>query len=875
MKEHAEVAHKLMLALGYNEYVTQGGDWGGFITRTMATIYGQNHLKAWHTNMPVTRTDTPADADFTKLSTVEKSVLDRTKWYFTKGNGYYVEQSTVPQTIGYSMSDSPVGLLAWIYEKLVVWTDSYAWEDDEILTWISIYWFSRSGPAATARTYYEVTQMRAALEKSKTPTPKVSVPTGFSYFHKDLIATPVAWITDFESLVFHAQHEKGGHFAAHEVPELLVGDLRKMFGKGGPAYGVSRSGSFAMTTLAAGFMNSQFTDESFRRFQNIDNAIRKLRQIGVPPSSVHALTPNILEDVLQVFGALVSAKMTFRLRRATNQNTHWLESNWANLIGPWILFIVQELIPFTDVDGTITPQILDCIQKSMWTIPLFLILLHELYDHQPAEVEMLRQSTPGLDFLIVQTWYKVLQQYHPATATWTILIFTMLDRATNRLSMLITIDNAIPVSVEEADIALIRHINREAQRIPTTEPSDLMYMREYLAIHGSWSALQYDHKGQSSTPFAILETLPSLAGFVFKLLYKRKSLQRASIGDMESKAAHLALQTLEYTSGAFAPVYLSVCQILDAGLISALFKVSPCFFECDLRSKQQEKIPSLLCEFLDKVSKLLVYPTILHTFLTQTKKATGGKLEKLEEEMRSKSEELWAGWRRTIERANLFRDLRRSFKAKGVLLKCGYEQCGNSYKGVQFLRCTGCSVTIYCSRECRKLDWAWDHRNECSGLRRDIRSEKRTIYDDDYHFFQEFISYYIQKYLPKIMDSLAELRSSAKSGNLPPDDLRLVDYEKRNPFVILDFEKAENPFGDDCIVLAGPLRGASLLGRAPPTDARAYIAKWSSPQIHRNNFLVLALMPGSARGLPCVVDHVFQSEGFSGALEERIRRQAA
>ncbi|KAL0572007.1 hypothetical protein V5O48_009948 [Marasmius crinis-equi] len=237
-KEYAEVAHKLMLALGYNEYVTQGGDWGALITRTMATIYGQNHVKAWHTNMPITRTEPPADADFTKLSDVEKSVLDRTKWYFTKGNGYYVEQSTVPQTIGYSLSDSPVGLLAWIYEKLVVWTDAYAWEDDEILTWISIYWFSRSGPAATARTYYEVAQMRAALEKSKTPFPKVAVPTGLSYFPKELMATPVAWITEFENIVFHTQHDKGGHFAAHEVPELLVGDLRKMFGKGGPAYGV-------------------------------------------------------------------------------------------------------------------------------------------------------------------------------------------------------------------------------------------------------------------------------------------------------------------------------------------------------------------------------------------------------------------------------------------------------------------------------------------------------------------------------------------------------------------------------------------------------------------------------------------------------------
>ncbi|KAL0567893.1 hypothetical protein V5O48_014100 [Marasmius crinis-equi] len=225
--KYAEVGHKLMLALGYNEYVTQGGDWGAVITQEMASTYGPTHIKAWHSNMPLA--EAPSEAQ-DELSAEDKACLDRIKWYRTKGNGYFIEQATQPQTVGYSLADSPVGLLAWIYEKLIVWSDGYTWEDDEVLTWISIYWFSRSGPAATVRTYYE----HRPEEMKSTPP---SIPFGASYFPKEILASPVRWLKS-HNLVFHARHPKGGHFAAHEVPELLVGDLRKMFGKGGPAFGV-------------------------------------------------------------------------------------------------------------------------------------------------------------------------------------------------------------------------------------------------------------------------------------------------------------------------------------------------------------------------------------------------------------------------------------------------------------------------------------------------------------------------------------------------------------------------------------------------------------------------------------------------------------
>ncbi|ESK82567.1 epoxide hydrolase [Moniliophthora roreri MCA 2997] len=230
LKKYAEVGHKLMKALGYEEYVTQGGDWGAMTTRVMAAQYGGNHVKAWHTNMPIATP--PPNPDPSKYDAEDLKVLEQTKLFQQKGSGYFQEQSTQPQTIGYSLADSPVGLLAWIYEKLVAWTDGYPWEDDEVLTWISIFWFSRSGPAASVRTYYEVAQ---AGGWAVLPIP--SIPLGYSFFPKEVGQAPKSWYTD-PNIVFQSRHEHGGHFAAHEKPAELVGDLRKMFGKGGPAYGV-------------------------------------------------------------------------------------------------------------------------------------------------------------------------------------------------------------------------------------------------------------------------------------------------------------------------------------------------------------------------------------------------------------------------------------------------------------------------------------------------------------------------------------------------------------------------------------------------------------------------------------------------------------
>ncbi|KAG5341017.1 hypothetical protein C0989_012221 [Termitomyces sp. Mn162] len=213
LNQYAEVAHKLMLALGYDQYAPPSHK------RPLLLI---SHLLSY---LP-----------FLGYTEREKAGLARSLDFLMTGSGYFAIQSTRPQTLSYGITDSPVGLLAWIYEKLAASVeDGKPFTDDEILTWISIYYFSRAGPAASFRIYYEVTKLEGlgALATQESTT----IPLGHSYFPNEAISLPRSWYK-VPNLIFESEQPSGGHFAAIEEPEALVADLRAMFGKAGPAFGV-------------------------------------------------------------------------------------------------------------------------------------------------------------------------------------------------------------------------------------------------------------------------------------------------------------------------------------------------------------------------------------------------------------------------------------------------------------------------------------------------------------------------------------------------------------------------------------------------------------------------------------------------------------
>jgi pimeloyl-ACP methyl ester carboxylesterase len=222
--------------------VTQGGDWGFAVTRMIGYQYPEHcvasHLNFLRISTAPSITKNPIAAikhTLTPYSDTDRAGLARSAWFNWEGSGYNHLQSTKPSTLGFGLADSPVALLAWIYEKLHDWTDGYPWTDDEVLTWVSVYQFSTAGPAANVRIYYENMHAGGELRlKERGYVP--NVPLGLSCFPRDLVVPPKGWGSQLGPVVFERYHPDGGHFAAHERPQQLVGDLREMFGPGGGAY---------------------------------------------------------------------------------------------------------------------------------------------------------------------------------------------------------------------------------------------------------------------------------------------------------------------------------------------------------------------------------------------------------------------------------------------------------------------------------------------------------------------------------------------------------------------------------------------------------------------------------------------------------------
>jgi pimeloyl-ACP methyl ester carboxylesterase len=228
---------ELMHRLGYTRYVAQGGDLGAIVADAMGRQAPEG-LVGMHMNLLVTTlgAPTPPPGDTEE----ERAALAAIKTFTTSGFGYFLEQSTRPQTIGYSLLDSPVGLAAWLldhdtdsYEKIsrafLEGQPSGNLTCDHIVDNLTLYWLTGTG-ASAARWYWELGQTQAkALAAGQAP-PEVSIPVGFTTFPGEIFRAPRSWVeTSYPNLIHFNEADKGGHFAAWEEPELFATEVRAAF----------------------------------------------------------------------------------------------------------------------------------------------------------------------------------------------------------------------------------------------------------------------------------------------------------------------------------------------------------------------------------------------------------------------------------------------------------------------------------------------------------------------------------------------------------------------------------------------------------------------------------------------------------------------
>ena len=225
-----EVFAALMARLGYDRYVAQGGDWGAAITHSIGAL-DPGHCAAIH--MTLAMGARPGDLD--DPAPDELHALERAAYYTEWDSGYSKQQSTRPQSVGYGLVDSPAAQAAWIVEKFWAWTDNAdetgsetsrhpenALTRDELLDNVMLYWINGNG-ASSARLYWESFRKRRPLVMG-------DIPVGFASFPWEVVPPVRKWIEPiYPGLCHWAEYDKGGHFAAFEVPETFVSEVRTFF----------------------------------------------------------------------------------------------------------------------------------------------------------------------------------------------------------------------------------------------------------------------------------------------------------------------------------------------------------------------------------------------------------------------------------------------------------------------------------------------------------------------------------------------------------------------------------------------------------------------------------------------------------------------
>lgn len=208
----------LMDELGYGRFGVQGGDWGSIVSQHVAALAPERVVGA-HLNMLTIGPPGNAD-DFDDMSERELANRAHARDHKRHGTGYREIQGTRPQTLGYGLDDSPVGLLAWIAEKLDEWTGVTV-ADDDVLTIVSTYWFSRTATSA-ARLYWEMRNGGDGVP------PSFGAPLGVSWF-VDEVMPRRRWVEARYDLRQWTEHDRGGHFAALEMPDVFAADVRAFF----------------------------------------------------------------------------------------------------------------------------------------------------------------------------------------------------------------------------------------------------------------------------------------------------------------------------------------------------------------------------------------------------------------------------------------------------------------------------------------------------------------------------------------------------------------------------------------------------------------------------------------------------------------------
>ncbi|ESK90105.1 hypothetical protein Moror_7844 [Moniliophthora roreri MCA 2997] len=522
-----------------------------------------------------------------------------------------------------------------------------------------------------------------------------------------------------------------------------------------------------------------FLENAATRFNTPRKAITILRsQLRRPPSDVDISNPSDeVYTALQALGCLAcyvtpAHPLAIRTRnhRDASQTASSIESNWSSCVGLWVLFFIDKfLLAETEPSTQYGQELLDVIA---YMIPL-LFMYPALCSDNVQAVEQLKSISHEFPNIATRAMLMLVEKYHFTWNSWCSSVGSVqLYGISGSESFTAAMLEAAFTYGHNVSLIYVRHIHRECQRAHTT--SEIMDFAGMRCLMLSFTTCIHPDS-PLYIPFILNGGVRKLTDLLTTVIRRRKSIrhiQSTTSSNFEDPyvVAALAASQLGMT---FSRSPRSVCDALEGGLISAIFKANR-FYDYEKfgsylsNSHHGEMLSESFKNILERIAMFLVYPSVLHRFLNAAEKMTR---EGLEEALAVKSQPLFKTWRGYVEIAHDAHRVYRRMKTKGTS-RCGYGKCPMHVKGqlgrnpevIRYFRCTACKSITYCSRECAKNCWKESHKEQCQRLIEDSKTERGHPAHVDTIFHNELRRTFIRRHKEQIYGALTRFFQQNTSG---------------------------------------------------------------------------------------------------------------
>ncbi|KAF9261802.1 hypothetical protein L218DRAFT_961037 [Marasmius fiardii PR-910] len=565
---------------------------------------------------------------------------------------------------------------------------------------------------------------------------------------------------------------------------------------------IRSTGEYKIPDLTEGVSNPRFVYDALARYPTGARAIEALRKIRRPQVGDAAVDKSNPGEDTETFLSISTCLGVKMKGKKPESPPSLLKDNWKDLFGPWVIYILDQLI--LSGDEPYTPTGVDLYDRALWSVCYFLssFLGHE-HDFRKCG-----QMSPRLFPLLSQVWFKVIDENHFTWGRWSKLLLGFIQGS---VAMKSDFRKDWDVFAKSGPLGsvFIRHIHREALHMPTASDFNISDLNIFLFL-----LIPIFHPGQT-LPFKGKEekyALLALVRLLSALLYKRRLLRNASTIGSELMAVLHALNFITL----IADSNLRVAEVIEAGLIISILKAYPCYYsrahELELTGQRFDAVSS---KILEHMAQYMAFPNVLHQFLRYAK--TIGRFPEYERNLEKNSKALYDVWVRIRDQAYVWRSVRRRMISRGAYWKCTNALCDGSYarpgsdingadNKIKFYCCAHCSGVTYCSRACQKAHWRAEHREVCKELRQQredgVASHSRT----DQQFFRGITQQYLDSQFELIHKAISDYRMhlaswSQKNNYTLSSEHQLILNKRRNPIFVADLARKDFKQIDNGVVV--------------------------------------------------------------------------